>query len=82
MIASVQNITHPHAKFSLHEAIRFVTEHQKAFFKPAPTSLEDMRSIVREMASNAGVWETGMIILDLLDAAIDGVDLTTKSRMV
>lgn len=79
----VPEIKHPFADYCLTDALHLATGNRSLCLKPAPTSLEEAREVVREMqARSSFTWITGMTALDVLDAAIDGRDLAQSSRMV
>jgi hypothetical protein len=79
----VPEIKHPYADYSLTDALHLASGHQSLCLKPAPTTLEEAREVVKEMEVRCGFnWITGKTALDVLDAAIDGRDLTQSSRMI
>lgn len=79
----VPEIKHPYADYSLTDALHLATGHRNLCLKPAPTTLEEAREVVKEMEVRCGFnWITGKTALDVLDAAIDGRDLTQSSRMI
>lgn len=76
-------IKHPYTEYSLAEALGLAVGHRQLCLKPAPTSLEEAREVIREMADVSGFnWITGKAALDVLDAAIDGRDLTNDNRLI
>lgn len=79
----VPEIKHPYADYTLTDALHLATGHRNLCLKPAPTTLEEAREVVKEMDDRSGFnWITGKTALDVLDAAIDGRDLTQSSRMI
>lgn len=78
-------ILHPHAvhKYTLMDAVNLATAYYRTFNLPMPASLAEVRDVVVRMQQSASpLWITGRLALDVLDAAIDGRDLTKDCRLV
>lgn len=73
--------THPKTDFSLTQAVMIAIGHTTLSGKKEPATLDEVRSTLREMDNAARhTWLTGMAALDLLDAELDGRDLSSDSR--
>ena len=82
-LTNIPDVTHPHTNFTLAEAIRIAVDHATTFDRKVPESLEEVRRYIQEMARHTGHhWITGYAALDVLDAAIDGKDLSAHSRLI
>lgn len=82
-MASLPDIRHPYADYSIAEAVQLAITHRDLCLLPKPTTLQEAREVVRSMAVRAPFnWLTGLAALDLLDAAIDGRDLTRDCRLL
>lgn len=81
-MATLPAVAHPYTEYTLHDAVRLAVSNRQLQILPPPANLEEAREVIRAMAARGGVWITGMAALDVLDAAIDGRDLTQSCRIV
>lgn len=78
-----QNIKHPHTNYSLGEAVALAVNNAKTFGRKVPVSLREVRDYIADMAQRTDhQWLTGYAALDVLDAAIDGKDISKANRLV
>lgn len=76
-----QNIQHPFTNYSLGEAIALAVNNAKMFGQKVPTTLRETRDYISDMMQRMDhQWLTGYAALDVLDAAIDGKDITKECR--
>lgn len=77
------NLHHPYDEYCLADAIRLANSERSLNCEPPVTSLEQAREVVKSMVPTVQHnWITGSNALDVLDAAIDGRDLTVDNRRV
>jgi len=77
-----KNIKHPFTNYSLGEAIALAINNAKMFGKKSPASLREVRDYIADMMQRVDhQWLTGYAALDLLDAAIDGKDISKDHRL-
>jgi len=75
------NISHPLVEYSLGEAVAQAVNHAGVFGRKAPVSLREVRDYIKNLMQGTGdQWLTGYAALDVLDAAIDGKDVTKNHR--
>ena len=80
-IDALPQISHPYAEYTLMDAVNLATNSCRAFNRPIPATLAEVRDVIVRMQQSAShLWITGMAALDVLDAAIDGRDLTKDCR--
>ena len=76
-----ENIQHPYTNYTLGEAVALAINNAKMFREKVPTTLIEVRDYISGMMQRVDYqWLTGYAALDVLDAAIDGKDLT-KERL-
>lgn len=81
-IDSLPEVRHPYSDYTLKEAVNLAVSSAKNFGLPLPVNLNDVREWFREGVSRGShVWITGLVALDLLDAAIDGKDIKQNSHI-
>ena len=77
------DLRHPYSDYTLKQAIRLATS--TAYFAEleVPKNLPEVRRFISDMLKRSDHnWITAMVALDLLDAAIDGRDLTKSCRIL
>ena len=80
---ALPKIEHPHTDYSLEEAVQLAVDRRRLCFSSEPANFIEVRETIKEMAERAGFnWLTGAAALDVLDAAIDGIDLNKGSRLL
>lgn len=76
------NLKHPFADHSLADAVKIANNIKSLSLQRPVATLAEAREVIREAAKSAGhVWITGSCALDVLDAAIDGKDLSQRNRI-
>lgn len=81
-LGNLSQLKHPFADYSLENAVQLAIDTQGILMKPAPTNLAEVREVIAGMEKRATrPWVTGMAALDVLDAAIDGRDLSQSCRL-
>lgn len=82
-LSGVTNVRHPFADYTLTDAVRLANNNRSLNLLPPVQSLGEAREVVQHMASHAGfTWITGMVALDVLDAAIENRDLRASCRLI
>lgn len=77
------DLTHPYSDYTLKQAVELAQATAKDAKLEDPKSLPQVRRIISDMMKRADHhWITGMVALDVLDAAIDGRDLKKSCRIV
>lgn len=77
------NVHHPFADYTLTDAVRLANNHRSLNLLPPVKTLSETREVIKEMATRASfTWITGMVALDVLDAAIEGRDLHVSCRLI
>lgn len=77
------NVLHPFADYSLTDAVRLANNNRSLNLLPPVQTLSEAREVVQDMANHAGfTWITGMVALDVLDAAIENRDLRASCRLI
>ncbi|HBO2935084.1 TPA: hypothetical protein L4R50_000078 [Pseudomonas aeruginosa] len=77
------NIQHPFADYTLTDAVRLANNNRSLNLLPPVQTLSEARDVVQHMATHAGfTWITGMVALDVLDAAIENRDLRASCRLI
>jgi len=72
---------HPKTDFTLSQAVTIAVGNATVAGDKPPTTLAEVRKTLRDMErSMKHVWLTGMAALDLLDAELDGRDLSASCR--
>lgn len=75
------DVRHPYTRYCLSDAVELAVLSAKAFERPIPKTLEQVREHIKGMADRSGHnWLTGAAALDVLDAAIEGKDLQAGCR--
>lgn len=76
-------IKHPYAEYKLSDAV-LLARHTANLRNCKPVhSLIDAREVIKEASARSQhLWITGNCALDVLDAAIDGKDLSLRSRLL
>lgn len=73
-------VKHPFTDYTLAEAVKLAVGHAEAFFHKRPETLVEVRAYIQGMTDRVNHnWLTGAAALDVLDAAIDGVELSGKT---
>lgn len=77
------NIKHPFSEYTLSDAVALAKQTADMRGDPALTDLIDARNVIQQAVKRADHhWITGYTALDVLDAAIDGRDLNSSSRLI
>jgi hypothetical protein len=77
------DIQHPYTKYSLGEAVAWAINNAQLFGRTKPSTLIEVRDYCLKIQSRMDhQWLTGYAVLDVLDAAIDGRDLKSNSRIL
>lgn len=70
-------IKHPFTNYTLADAVKLAVSSAKLFDQRVPATLTEVREYIKQMANRCShVWLTGAAALDVLDAAIDGKQLS------
>lgn len=78
-----QEIKHPYADYKLSNAVALAKQLDSSAFDAPTASLVDARDVIAHVVAQIQhQWITGYCALDVLDAAIDGRDLTTNCRLI
>lgn len=81
-INELLSLQHPHAQFTVRNAIELAVKASEEEQKPQPRTLRQVRDAIQARCDGLPhIWLTGMAALDVLDAAIDGRDLAESSRL-
>ena len=81
-LAHLPEITHPHAEYKLADAVELVVGHCRLFGRQEPSSLAEVRvELERLHAEVSHTWLTVNAALDVVEAAIDGKDLSASNRI-
>jgi|GEM_PF-1142259 len=76
-------ISHPYAEFSAADAVTLANSHQRLNKLSPVSTVNEAREVVADMARRIAFnWETGKAALDVLDAAIDGLDIAKNCRLL
>jgi len=76
------NVRHPFSEYCLADAVQ-MAKGIASLWKETVNSLVEARVLIQRSAENSGHnWITGAVALDVLDAAIDGVDLKVINRII
>lgn len=81
-ISELLSLQHPHAQFTVRDAVELALEASQEDQKPRPRTLRQVRDTIQvKCDALPHIWLKGMAALDVLDAAIDGRDLAESSRL-
>ena len=77
------DIKHPFAQYTLSQAVALAKQTAMLRDDPAVTSLSEAREAIQGAVKRSDHhWITGYAALDVLDAAIDGRDLSKDCRLI
>ncbi len=76
-------ISHPYSEYTAADAINLANGNRSLNILPPVVSLREAREVVKDMLDRAeSNWITGLVAMDVLDAAIDNRDLKLSCRII